>query len=117
MKNMTGAFYDNLDVVSDTPIQIRASLSLLTSEEGGRSTPATYKFRPNHNFGNSENINFFIGQIDPISTEWIHPGETKDVTVTFMNVRGLKEELYVGRKWRIQMGTLLIGYAVINEFL
>jgi elongation factor Tu len=114
---MIGAFYDNLDVVSDTPIQVRASLTLLTTEEGGRSTPVTNKFRPNHNFGDPDNIHFFIGQIDPIDVEWIHPGETKEVTVTFMNVRWLKEELSVGRKWRIQQATLLIGYAVVNEFL
>jgi hypothetical protein len=34
----------------------------------------------------------------------VYPGEKRDLEITFFNVRGLAELLYVGRTWRIQEG-------------
>ncbi len=36
-------------------------------------------------------------------------GETRDLPITFLNVRGLAELLHVGRKWRIQEGGKLVA--------
>ena len=107
-------FYDNLDVISDQPILVETTIHLLPTEEGGRHTPITKNFRPNHNFGNEENRNFFIGQVELKDNEFMFPGETRDLVVTFMNVRGLKELLTIGNEWRIQEGSHLIGTAKVK---
>ena len=59
-----GVFYDVLETVSDQPLLVEAEILLLPTEEGGRHTPVTAKFKPNHNFGDTENLVFYIGQIE-----------------------------------------------------
>jgi translation elongation factor EF-Tu-like GTPase len=43
-------FTDNLDVVDDKPLRIRAKISLIPENEGGRHGPFSKGYRPNHNF-------------------------------------------------------------------
>jgi elongation factor Tu len=106
-------FYDNLDVVSDKPLKVLARISVLKTEEGGRNGPFTKSYRPNHNFEGPENRSFFIGQIEVPEGEWVQTGETRDLWITFLNVRGLAEKLTVSRKWRIQEGSKLVASAEI----
>jgi elongation factor Tu len=109
-------FTDNLDVVDDKPLRIRAKISLIPENEGGRHGPFSKGYRPNHNFLGPENSVFYIGQIDVKEGEWVYPGETKELEVTFINVRGLKELLLPGKTWRIQEGHKLVGTGrIINR--
>ncbi|MEJ2743865.1 MAG: hypothetical protein P8176_15695 [Gammaproteobacteria bacterium] len=111
------SFSDNLDVVEGGPLIVKAKVSLLATEDGGRHTPIVggYSFRPNHNFGNEENRNFYIGQIDFEKSDTIYPGEERIVTIRFLNVRGLKENLNVGLVWRIQEGPTLIAHGKVLD--
>ena len=109
------SFSDNLDVVDDSPIVVKAKMALLPTEEGGRHTPIKSYIRPNHNFGDPENNNFYIGSVELKENELFSPGETKEVMVKFLNVKGLKEILEVGVTWRIQEGPTLIGTAEVVE--
>lgn len=110
-------FYDNLDSTGGKPIVIEAIINLLNTDQGGKSRPITHHYRPNHNFGDHENRNMFIGQIELIEGESLHPGETRDLLVTFLNVRGLREILTVGREWRIQEGGQLVGHGIVKRVI
>ena len=109
------AFTDNLDVIDDELLIVRCSLYMIPKEEGGRHTPVTsdVAYRPNHNFGDENNFNFHIGQFDIPEGDKVFPGETKELAVRFLNVRGLREKLPIGKEWRIQEGATLTGIAKV----
>lgn len=106
-------FTDNLDIVGDKPIVVRAKIAMVPTESGGRVGPFTKGLRPNHNFGSQDNRFFYIGQIEVPEGDWMYPGETRELPVTFLNARGLLELLTVGRTWRIQEGPKLIGTGTV----
>jgi elongation factor Tu len=107
------SFTDNLDIVDQKPIVVRATMSMVPTDKGGRVGPFTNGFRPNHNFGSQDNRFFYIGQIEVPEGEWVYPGESRELEVTFLNARGLTDLLRPGRTWRIQEGTKLIATATL----
>jgi len=107
------AFTDNLDIIDDIPIRVLARVEVVTTEKGGRQGPFTKGFRPNHNFGKDADRFFFIGQIEVPDDEWVYPGETRDLLITFLNARGLADLLKLGRKWRIQEGPRLVATGTV----
>ena len=111
------SFNDNLDVIDDSPLDIKAKVKLLSTEEGGRHTPiiGSVAFRPNHNFGNADNRIFYIGQINFDKDDTIFPGEERIVEIVFLNVKGLNEILSTGTTWRIQEGPALIATGEVLE--
>ncbi|MBP8256031.1 MAG: hypothetical protein KAX37_01815 [Opitutaceae bacterium] len=109
------AFTDNLDIKDDKPIVVRATIALAAQDKGGRHGPFTKGFRPNHNFGGPDDRFFFIGQIEVEDGDWVYPGETRELKITFLNARGLSELLVPGRTWRIQEGPRLIGTGTVIE--
>lgn len=106
--------YDILEVVSDSPYLVEAELTLYATEDGGKSRPITKNYRPNHNFDWPKKERMFIGQVELNEGEWLHPGETKIVNITFLGAKGLLELLTIDRKWRIQEGSHLVGEATIR---
>jgi elongation factor Tu len=104
-------FFDELRPAGDEPIRVLARVHVLAAADGGRRRPFTAKYRPNHNFGGAENRNFFIGQVEVPEGEWIYPGETRELTITFLNALDLREQLTPGRQWRIQEGSRLVATA------
>jgi translation elongation factor EF-Tu-like GTPase len=103
------AFTDNLDIIDKKPIKVFARLEVVSTEDGGRQGPFTSGYRPNHNFGREEDRFFFIGQVEVPEGEWVHPAETRELPITFLNARGLAELLTPGRRWRIQEGGKLVA--------
>jgi translation elongation factor EF-Tu-like GTPase len=97
-------FSDVLEPAGDKPIRVLARISVLRTGDGGRQTAFKGGYRPNHNFGSAEDRVFYVGQVEATEGTWVHPGETRDLVVTFLNVRGLSDLLTVGRTWRIQEG-------------
>jgi translation elongation factor EF-Tu-like GTPase len=114
---MIHTFYDNLEVVDNTPIIVRAELELFSSENGGRKQPFKSGFSPNHNFGDSKNNYFYIGRIYTDNDVFIHPGSKCNVNISFLNVRGLKEKLVIGNAWSIQEGHKIIGICKVIEII
>lgn len=110
-------FTDNLDTIDHTPIQVLASIHVIPTEKGGRHGPFTKGFRPNHNFGEPTDTFFFIGQIELEEDDWVYPGETRDLIVTFLNVRGLTELLVPECVWRIQEGPRLVAVGTVKKIL
>jgi translation elongation factor EF-Tu-like GTPase len=98
-------------------IRVRAMLSFLSTEEGGRKTEAFSGYRPNHNFGAANGREFYVGQITFALNESIRPGESKEVEIEFLNGPGLMDALQSGRPWRIQEGPKLVATATLIEIL
>ncbi|HTE40237.1 MAG TPA: SMI1/KNR4 family protein [Steroidobacteraceae bacterium] len=88
--------------VGDESLRVRARITFKRAEEGGRTEPVCGQYHPNHNFGKPNDIVWHIGQIEIPTETVIEPGEVKDLEVAFPHVRGLKEQLTIGRQWRIQ---------------
>jgi translation elongation factor EF-Tu-like GTPase len=110
------SFVDKI-TANQPSIRVRASLSFLSTEEGGRQTPAFSGYRPNHNFGEPSGREFYIGQITFERSESILPGESKEVGIEFLNGPGLMDALRSGRPWRIQEGPKLVATATLIEIL
>ena len=113
----TTRYSDNMDFIGDGPLIVKARIFLLPTEQGGKSNPVGCRYRPNHNFGDAENRHFFIGQVELREGELLHPGETKDLLIRFFDVRGLREMLVPGAKWRIQEGSMLVATAEVIAVL
>jgi translation elongation factor EF-Tu-like GTPase len=109
------SFTDLLD--DGGPIHVLARISVLKTEDGGKKGPFTKSYRPNHNFGEATNREFYVGQIEVPDGTWVHPGETRDLNITFLNGLGLRELLQVGRTWRIQEGGKLVATAEVIALL
>lgn len=107
--------YDVLETVSNTPVLVEAEVTMYKTEDGGKTKPFTEKYRPNHNFDWPEVGRFFIGQIELQPGEWVHPGETRVLNVTFLDAVGLRELLSVGRVWKIHEGSKAVGEATVRE--
>jgi translation elongation factor EF-Tu-like GTPase len=95
-------------------VRVRAILSVLASEEGGRRIDRRHSWRPNHNFGSPDGRSFYIGQVE-FGSDALNPGETREVFVEFLDGPGLRENLQSGRTWRIQEGAKLIAAAKVVE--
>lgn len=107
-----------VDVLDPGPsIRVLARISVLRTEDGGRKGPFTGHYRPNHNFGGPADRVFYVGQVEVPEGTWVHPGETRDLVVSFLNGRGLPELLQVGRSWRIQEGPKLVATASVLALL
>lgn len=79
--------------------------------------PITGSYRPNHNFFGPDDREYTIGFIDlPTGTE-LHPGESIDLPVTFLDWPGLAGQIYPSREWRIQEGPKLVGIGTVVEVL
>ena len=101
-------------------IEVRAKLTLYTTENGGRENGIKTGYRPNHVFEYLENPTDFkttyMGIIE-FEKEWILPGETANVKVTFIKNQNIVELIKIGRIWRIHEGRWKIGEAQITEIL
>lgn len=111
------AFTDIVEPNWGGVIRILARISVAGTENGGRKEPITTSYRPNHNFGGPDNRSFYIGSVEVPEGVLIHPGETRDLIVGFLNVGEIPELLQVGRTWRIQEGPKLVATAEVLEIL
>jgi elongation factor Tu len=109
------AFVDLIDKDPRPSIVVRAILRLLRTDQGGRRSAVHSGYRPNHNFGGHDDLEFYIGQIDFQSPDTLELGDSREVFVRFISGPGLREKLQVGRSWRIQEGHRLVGEATVLE--
>jgi translation elongation factor EF-Tu-like GTPase len=112
-------FYDVLEPSGNgsATICVSARVHLLSTNDGGKTRPVSTRYRPNHNFGDSSNRTFYIGQFEVPEDRLIQPGETAEIVIAFLNVVGVADLLQVGRKWRIQEGGMLVGEAEVLSVL
>lgn len=79
-------------------IIVKARVTMKRSDEGGRKTGFKTGYRPNHVFempDDLKNLHTYIGDIQFDDQELIEPGETKIVTVRFLNVPQIEKYIKV----------------------
>ena len=96
-------------------VVVRATLTLLPATSSGRRSDQVARWRPNHNFGDPDAREFYIGEVRFDSVERIEPGETRAVVVTFLDGPGLRDKLVPGRAWRVQEGPTLVAEAHVVD--
>ena len=104
--------------LDETPelVHVKARLTLVPTEEGGRKTGISSGYRPNHAFEYQTNGQFkyaYMGDIQFNKNDLILPGETEEVLVRFLSRQPIDEYMDIGRKWWIHEGARKIGEAEI----
>jgi hypothetical protein len=105
-------------VLIDNLIVVKAQISMKAIEDAGRETGFKYGYRLNNVFAMPENLKglqTYIGDIRFENQELINPGETKIVTVRFLNVPPIRQYIKVGQKWFINEGARTLGYGEILD--
>jgi len=110
-------FVDLLPKGREPPVKVRALISMLASDQGGRRTGIRSGYRPNHNFGGTDGRTFYIGQVEFASGELLNPGESREALIEFLRGPGLVEALRPGATWRIQEGPKLVATGSVIEVL
>ena len=97
-------------------VKVRATLKVVSAEDGGHRITTASKWRPNHNFGEPDGHLFYIGQVD-FGTSDLNPGDTREILIEFFDGPGLRDLLQPGRNWRIQEGPRLFALAKVIELV
>lgn len=92
---------------------IVAEISLLSTGQGGRHTPALSGYSPNHNFGLESGL--CDGVHEYIGLESLAPGCTSGANVWLLTPELQKGRLYSGFKFTVQEGARIVGHGVITR--
>lgn len=106
--------------MTDGTIFVTANIQLLPTAEGGRTHPLVgggAEYRPNHNFFSADSRTMAMGAVTLPEGAILNPGEDMDLPVKFFYWPELKDQIYPGRKWRIQEGARLVGIGTVIEIL
>lgn len=100
-------------------ITVRASVRLLTIEEGGRfnPVPGPGSYRPNHNFFSAGNNEMTIGFIELPDEQGLRLGEARELVISFWPWERLDGEIYPGREWVLQEGSKVVGHGRVLEVM
>lgn len=96
-------------------MRVRARIELLTTARGGRSTPVTSDYRPNHDLWDSGDMH--PGRILFDEDRTVAPGESSEAVVEFFDAPKLAERLAPGNTWRIKEGGRLVGHGIVLAVL
>lgn len=95
------------------PPDLVATITFLTTEEGGRSMPAHSGYRPNHDFGLQGTLNDaaheYVGQ------ETAAPGECVRANLWLLAPELQTGRLYPGFAFTVQEGSRVVGRAVVEQ--
>ena len=98
----------------DREPDVEAEFTLLTPEQGGRTTPVSSGYRPNHLVKPGY---LTSGTHHYVSTEEIPPGGTALGSITFITPEAYPHCLAVGQVVLVQEGGRLVGEAKITRIL
>jgi elongation factor Tu len=91
---------------------IEAEVTFLTTNEGGRETPARSGYRPNHLIKPDY---LTCGQHEYLETEWIFQGQTACANIWFITPELYPYTLWVGKKINVQEGSRVVGYIIVTK--
>jgi translation elongation factor EF-Tu-like GTPase len=93
---------------------VEAEITLLSTADGGRKTPAVSGYRPGHKVREdyiTSGTHHYVGR-DELS-----PGETTPGLIAFITPEAYPGCLWVGKVIDIQEGSRVIGFARITKIL
>ena len=96
----------------DAQPDIKALVTLRTTAEGGRRTPALSGYRPQH--GVKENY-LTSGIHNYLSDGVLLPGESSLALITFLAPEHYPHCLWVGKVLSVQEGSRVVGHAEVIE--
>jgi translation elongation factor EF-Tu-like GTPase len=99
-------------------IIVKAKITMKTKDEDGRQHGFLSGYRPNHVFelpvhGNT--LVTYVGDFRFEDQELFEPGETKTVTVRFINIPEIQKYIVIGQKWFINEASKTMGFGEILE--
>jgi translation elongation factor EF-Tu-like GTPase len=92
-----------------------AKLNYLTTEQGGRKTPAWSGYRPQVKFAFSEMQT--SGQQKFLDKDVVYPGDRVTAEISIISVEFFKNKLSVGLDFEFKEGSRLIGTGKILEII
>ena len=98
-------------------VRVSALFTMLPADESPGTRSVTSGLRPNHNFFGPENRDMCMGQVEVVDDEWIQPGETREVVITFLLLPKWQKAVKPGFKWCIQAGGQHFANGEIIEIL
>lgn len=99
-------------------IIVKAKITMKTTEDGGRKSGFVSGYRPNHVFelpDELQNLTTYIGDIVFEDEKLFEPGQTKIVSVRFLNTPLIEKYINIGQKWFINEASRTLGYGEIIE--
>ena len=96
-------------------INVLATVTLLATDDGGRSGPIRGSYRPNHNFFGPDNREMAIGFIDLPEGVELLPGQSIETPISFWSWPRLAAAVRAGREWTIQEGPKVVGFGKVLE--
>lgn len=97
---------------------VLARVTLLRTEEGGRTSPAHTGYRPHHRIKPDY---LTSGSHEYVGKKTLAPGETADTYITFLTPEAYPRTLHRGLVLEVAEGSRIVGYAkvldVYNELL
>lgn len=91
---------------------IEAVVTLLSADEGGRSTPAISGYRPAHSVSDdylTSGLHQYIGQ------DRLAPGQSCPTNIWLLSPDLYPHSLWVGKVLKVQEGGRLVGHAKITK--
>ena len=90
-----------------------ATITFLTTEEGGRSTPVYSGYRPNQHLGLSNILSDAVHYYD--TDEAIYPGQTVKAQLTLFYPFPYHGALSEGLQFTVQEGSRIVGRGMITK--
>ena len=92
---------------------IEAEIYFLSTEEGGRKTPAYSGYRPQFYYDGQDwdAVHEYIGVSE------VYPGQTGTTQLSFMNPQEHAEKLHVGKEFLIREGQKTVACGKVTKIL
>ena len=108
-------FYDNKFQIDKGEADFIATLTYLTTEQGGRKTPAFSRYRPQVKFQFSEMQT--SGQQTFIDRKIVYPGDTVEAEIRIISVEHFAGQLKDRMKFDFREGSRIIGTGQIKHIV
>jgi len=95
------------------PRDIEVEIYFLMPEEGGRSTPAYNKYRPQFYYNNSD----WDAQHEYPDKEKVYPGETVRAYLALMSPQEHVGKIHEGMEFLIREGARTVGKGIVTKIL
>ena len=101
-----------IDPTIYTTYDIRAIITLLPTDQGGRKGPVRTGYRPSFAFNTEK---YYCGEIRLIARKELQPGQTSKAFIRMLPAKTIRKNLKAADAFRITEGTKTVGIGVIEK--
>jgi translation elongation factor EF-Tu-like GTPase len=98
--------------MSEIAYNIKATITLFPTEQGGRKKPVHTGYRPSFAFNTEK---YYSGEIRLIDTTTLYPGGTSSVLIKLLPAKTIRKNLKPTDAFRITEGSKTIGTGIITK--